>query len=255
MRCERVRRAASRSHLGEEPGREHLLDALVDAPCEHGARPSQPDLRDWRRGIRVDARAEGAERSPAADGHLEGAHDPPPIGRLHLRRPRRVERGQPCEQCPGVRLAVELGTHLGPLPRQVELVDDRTEVETGPAHEQRRWPRSRSRSSARLVRRAELGDREVVRGLDEVEAVVAAPRRARAAMGLAVPMSMPRYTCMLSIDTRSTAPICRATLMATDDFPDAVDPTIATRRTDPAVSFRGVHPRRCAGGGGSPRPR
>jgi hypothetical protein len=40
---------------------------------------------------------------------------------------------------------------------------------------------------------------------------------------------MPRYTCMLSIETSATSPSSRATAIATADFPDAVGPTIATR--------------------------
>src|SRR5258706_13206719 len=48
-----------------------------------------------------------------------------------------------------------------------------------------------------------------------------------AALGFAVPMSRPRYTCMESTDTSSTSPRARATSSASADFPEAVGPTIA----------------------------
>src|SRR3954451_23966075 len=46
--------------------------------------------------------------------------------------------------------------------------------------------------------------------------------------GLAVPMSMPRYTCMASAETSSTSPSRRAISRASADFPDAVGPRIAS---------------------------
>jgi hypothetical protein len=49
-----------------------------------------------------------------------------------------------------------------------------------------------------------------------------------AAVGFAVPMSMPRYTCIESIEISSTSPSCSATAIATADLPDAVGPTTAT---------------------------
>ena len=48
-----------------------------------------------------------------------------------------------------------------------------------------------------------------------------------AAVGLAVPMSRPRYTCIESIDTISTSPSACAAASASADFPDAVGPTSA----------------------------
>ena len=50
-----------------------------------------------------------------------------------------------------------------------------------------------------------------------------------AAVGLAVPMSMPRYTCMASTATM-WAPVSRATAIATSLLPLAVGATIATWR-------------------------
>ena len=46
-----------------------------------------------------------------------------------------------------------------------------------------------------------------------------------AAVGLAVPMSMPRYTCMESTATISTSSRCAAISIASADFPDAVGPS------------------------------
>ena len=49
-----------------------------------------------------------------------------------------------------------------------------------------------------------------------------------AADGLAVPMSMPRYTAMESTETSSASGRRRARARANVDFPDAVGPTRAT---------------------------
>jgi hypothetical protein len=46
--------------------------------------------------------------------------------------------------------------------------------------------------------------------------------------GFAVPMSMPRYTCIASTETSSTSPNARAAAVATTDLPEAVGPTTAT---------------------------
>jgi hypothetical protein len=48
--------------------------------------------------------------------------------------------------------------------------------------------------------------------------------------GLAVAMSIPRYTLMESAETISTSPRLWATANATSDFPDAVVPTRTTGR-------------------------
>ncbi len=53
--------------------------------------------------------------------------------------------------------------------------------------------------------------------------------RCSAGVGLAVPMSMPRYTCMESTVTISRSPSAAATARATEDLPDAVHPTRASR--------------------------
>ena len=53
--------------------------------------------------------------------------------------------------------------------------------------------------------------------------------RCSAGVGLAVPMSMPRYTCMESTVTISRSPSAAATARATEDLPDAVHPTSASR--------------------------
>jgi hypothetical protein len=66
-------------------------------------------------------------------------------------------------------------------------------------------------------------------------------------------MSMPRYTCIESIEISSTSPSCSATTIATADLPDAVGPTTATmgrrpltrrltaRRRDPDLVGRFGH--------------
>jgi hypothetical protein len=58
--------------------------------------------------------------------------------------------------------------------------------------------------------------------------VVRTPRRS-AALGLAVPTSMPRYTCIEST-LRISAPAAAATDSATSLLPDAVGPRITTDR-------------------------
>ena len=49
-----------------------------------------------------------------------------------------------------------------------------------------------------------------------------------AADGLAVPMSIPRYTCIASTATISVPATARAAVIATSDLPDAVGPSTTT---------------------------
>ena len=49
-----------------------------------------------------------------------------------------------------------------------------------------------------------------------------------AGVGLAVPMSMPRYTCIESTDTISTPVHGAGEASASADLPDAVGPTMAS---------------------------
>ena len=61
---------------------------------------------------------------------------------------------------------------VGPLPRQVEVVDDDPVVQTGATDQQRLSAGPADLVERRGVRGLELGDREVVVGVDQVEAVV-----------------------------------------------------------------------------------
>ena len=206
------------------PSRAHLVDqarariaskrvgdrvgqrVAVDRDAEHRH-------RDRRRRVVVDAGTERRERPAGELDHLERAHDAPPVAGLHARRRDRIELGQPVVRTgePGVsvRGGVERIAHRLIGRRDLEVVDHGAHVETGAAHEQRP-----------LAARFDVGDRGAPRP------ACAAPTTpptgsatstrwcttsARSAgVGLAVPMSRPRYTCIESSETISTSPDARA---------------------------------------------
>ena len=66
-------------------------------------------------------------------------------------------------------------------------------------------------------------------------------------VGLAVPMSMPRYTCMASTATISVPATAGAAAIATSDLPDAVGPSDDDRRGRPCQSAATGMRVRCVG--------
>ena len=191
----------------------------------------------------VDAGAERRERPAGEVDHLERAHDAAPVERLDAGRGDRIEILELAER---VAQALDLfgrGLELG-APGQIlagdaQVVDDRPHVEAGAADEQR--------APAPRLDVAQRGAPPAwVRATDQSSAGSATSTRwwttaARSAsVGLAVPMSMPRYTCIESSDTISTSPSSRASANASADFPDAVGPTSA-RWVMPGVRRRSLH--------------
>ena len=71
-----------------------------------------------------------------------------------------------------VRLCIDLGSDCRPLPGEFEVVDHRSVVQPGAAHEQRTMSTLADRVDGRCVRHLELGHGEVVRRFDEVDQVV-----------------------------------------------------------------------------------
>ncbi len=130
--------------------------------------------------------------------------------------------------------------------RDLQSVDDRPDVQPGPTDEQRPLAarfdvgdRGRGpRPASRVTDHSSLGSATSIRWCGTA---------ARSATdGLAVPMSMPRYTCMESSETISTSPSAAATARATADFPDAVGPTIA--RCTGHTTATGIRTRRRGAG-------
>ena len=133
---------------------------------------------------------------------------------------------------------LQLGHDLGEAAGDLEAVDHRLQVQAGPTHQH---------GPAAPV--SDVGEGVGDCGLEGVRPrrpPTGRPGRSRwcgtsacsAAVGLAVPMSMPRYTCIESTDTSSTSPRWRARARASDDLPDAVVPTMASGGGAPSGSSR-----------------
>ncbi len=121
------------------------------------------------------------------------------------------------------RLVLESRRHLGEPSRHRQLVDDGSEVEPGSPHEQ--GTPAAPLDVAEHVTRLDLepAEGELLVGIDEIHEVIRHVGRARPRVGLAVPMSMARYTHIESTDTSST-PVGDAA------------PVGAPRRTSPTPS-------------------
>ncbi len=168
--------------------------------------------REPARRVGVQPRPERGEGLSAAERHLQRPHHPTPVGRLHARGGDRVDRHQTPVQRQGVRLHLQLGSHRRKPPRDRELVDDRPVIETGAADQQRTvtplldgingrrspLPGTRRRWLPPTGRADRAGD--------------GAPRPAPPSVGLAVPMSISRYTCIESAETTSQVGSRRAKL-------------------------------------------
>ena len=140
--------------LVEQPGGHHRLDTPLDALGQGGARPADAELRDVGRWEGGDAWTERAERLPAADRHLEGAHDAPAVGRIDLVGGVRVEALQPVVEGGGIGLLVERGAHVRPGTGQLEAVDGRSQVQPGTGDEERPcWAGARRLRRGRRRRR------------------------------------------------------------------------------------------------------
>ena len=84
------------------------------------------------------------------------------------------------------------GADGGILRREVQVVDDRPQVQAGPAHQQRARSPSLDVGDGGPRTRLEASHREPLRRFGEIQQVVGDHRALFAADGLAVPMSMPR---------------------------------------------------------------
>ena len=173
----------SSSRPGVHPGSEALVDPAVDRDrveghAEHRRSGSagRPRARGRRRRTADPTRASPrAPARPAAGCSASCGRPPPGRGR----RSRSCRRARPPA---APRLGLERGSHLGPAAREREVVDHRPHVEPGAADQQRPARPSGDVAPGRRPRpRLELRDRELLDGVDQVEQVVAAPRRAPAA--------------------------------------------------------------------------
>ena len=123
---------------------------------------------------------------------------------------------------------LEEGAHLRVLPGDFKVVHDGLHIERRPADQQR--------AVAPLLDVCDRA-RACCWNHTTVPSSHGSSRSSRwwrtsacsAAVGLAVPMSMPRYTCMESTDTSSQVASCRASSRASADFPDAVGPDRTSR--------------------------
>ena len=100
-----------------------------------------------------------------------------PVRRLHPRRADRVEHDEPGVQvgrCGAtlVQLRLERGRHLGEAARDLEVVDDGAQVEPRATDEQRVMPAPGDAVQRLACRPLELGHREVLVRIDQVEEMV-----------------------------------------------------------------------------------
>ena len=128
------------------------------------------------------------------------------------------------------RLGLELGPHVRPLAGRVEAVDQRRGGR-GPCRRPARLATAVGAIAARAASPASLvrDDREVLAGSTRSMPWWGTSARS-AGVGLAVPMSMPRYTCIESTTTSSVPASLRARRRASADLPAPVGPTMATGR-------------------------
>ena len=167
-----VRPGRQLPYLVDEPGGElgpvPLGDAARRPPRRAAARPRA----GTGGGIGPEPGAEAGERPAGPDGHLEGAHDPPPVAGLHPAGRDGVERGQAVVQHGGVRLALQLGPDLGPPAGDGEAVDRGPQVQAGAADQQGPGARGARCRPSRRRTRLEAGHRELLGGVGQVEQVV-----------------------------------------------------------------------------------
>jgi hypothetical protein len=161
--------------LGEQTGSHHRAHPFGDSCRQRRSRPAQPELDERHGWIGVETGSERTERTTAADGDLEGAHDPALIGRLHLARRDGVEFGELSMERGGPfggRSRFQLGAHVGPAARHVHRVGDAAQVQPG-AGDQYRSVRSIGDAFQRCRGcRREIADRELFGRVDQIEAVM-----------------------------------------------------------------------------------
>ncbi len=149
---------------------------MLDTGVVEGGVEEDAHQGEGRGGIRLEPGPERREGPAGTHRHLEGAHHPATVGRLHPGRRDRVEGGQPGVQALGapreVRLGFEGADDIGEPTRHRQLVDDGPQVEPGPAHEQGTMPATLHR--AEHVSRFGLkpAQREFLVGVDQVHQVV-----------------------------------------------------------------------------------
>jgi hypothetical protein len=116
------------------------VHTLLDAGGQHGAVPAQPDLDHGRRRVRVEAGAERAERRPLPS-HTSSARTIRRVfvGSIFAAAAGSMAASRACSGSGPSSAAsvVQPGPDLGPLPRQVEVVDHRPVVQAGAADQDR----------------------------------------------------------------------------------------------------------------------
>ena len=196
-------------HLVEQAGSHHLVHPRVDAlrPAPVAATAGR-SARTAIGGYGVEPGTERAERPAAAERNLERAHDAPRVGRLHPRRRHRVELGELARAAPrrprASASASSSARTSGHSPGHVHRV----------GRAPRRYSPVPATSSGRRAAAGDVVERRASAAANSAT-VNSSPGSTRsrpwcgtaarsAAVGLAVPMSMPRYTCIASTATIST---------------------------------------------------
>ena len=171
-------------------------------------------------------------RAPGDLDDLERAHDPAGVARADAVGGDRVPAGQLGVQRPrtlGLDPRLEACAHLGVGAGELHVVEQRADVEPRAARPRPRGRRATRCPAARRGRAPGSRRRTRPRAGRARRAGGAGRPRARRACSLAVPMSMPRYSCIASALTTSPPSAC-ASASPRSDLPVAVGPTTATTR-------------------------
>ncbi len=171
------------------------------------------------------ARGRSSRTAAAAHRHLEGPHDPPPVGRLHAAGGERVELDEPRVQRARVRSASSSARTSGYWPGMSRSSTTACTYSAGAADEQGSLapaPRCRRGAARRLL---EPGDGAVLPRVEQVEQVVRhlGPLGRRSAWRCRCPCPGTPASSRPTRAPRSGSR--RASARARADFPDAVAPT------------------------------
>ena len=170
-----------------------------------GARPAQADLIERR--LAVDSRGRGRTSRTAARCRASprGPARPDAGCRLHARRRRPGRGGEAVVEAATVAVAASSSARTLRPTAGGSSVDDARRYRPVPPTSSGRWPRRVDLAAMPGRGRGdEVGDGEVVVGSTRSRPWWRTSARS-AGVGLAVPMSMPRYTCIASTTTISTS--------------------------------------------------
>ena len=203
-----------RAHFVDQARRAHRVEALArSARPARGASNSRPSIVTEIAGAAYSSMPgpERREPPPGELDHFERAHDAPPIAGLHARRgrPDRARSSRAYARASPASSSASRVERVAHAPHRSAGSRGRRRP---PARRGRCRPRATPACRAPRCRRSRPRAATCVRCTDHSSAGSATSTRwcttsARSArVGLAVPMSRPRYTCIESSDTSSTSP-------------------------------------------------